>query len=1372
MSGLMGVFLDKPLAIYRHACPNCGRDIDDLRLIYRAPCKSCLRDEDFVEIVSSNKNIDSLDRLELLRQYYERLVNNKDGGGLEKIIREEELLKEFEEFFAKATKGSKPSSAQRTWARRVLKGVSFTIVAPTGMGKTLFSLVISLFIVSREQNSKIILGFPTVTLLVQAVNRLKELAGNAGLKVCGNSVEGDCIRIVYVHGRLSKDEKAKATQLIQEGSFNILLATNRFIQENIEQLSRFNYKLIIMDDVDAVLRSRKSVATVLRLVGLTEEDIEKGIRLVKIMQRLAGRIGEEEREGLTKEFEELQKYIEEVRKRINTTLVVNTATGRPRGLYPKLFKVFMGFIAGSRPEALRNIVDIYVIPSKSIEEEVASIVEKLGEGGLVYVPVDKGVEYAEYLAEFLRKRGIRAEAFHSKKPIKILSEFEKGNIGVLVGVAIYYGTLVRGIDMPARIRYAVFAGVPRHKFSAKLEDISPFDLLRLLSAAIEFLEGDEKKDVEKIVGRLSNRLKRISTGALARVREEFKKAVAGEQYEETPLVKDLIAGLEIARKLISREDIKSKLSAAGEVAFVVEGDKQYIMIPDHTTYIQASGRTSRLYPGGLTKGLSIIIVDDQRLLRGLERRLKWVLEDFQLRDINEVRIVEVLEEIDRDRKEVQRVLRGEVKESKVLQLVKSALLIVESPNKARTISRFFGRPSIRVVGNNILAYEVATGNYVLTIIASGGHVYDLVPSRERDLIFKMLEGEKVDSEEVFGIKHEDGRYIPIFTDIKVCDDGKQTTEEPGEGLACEKIRLRKLDIVNMLRELASEVDIVLIGTDPDTEGEKIAWDLTVLLSPYAREIKRVRFHEITRKAILNAILNPEEIDLNMVKAQIVRRLDDRWVGFTLSAILQKYFWAIYCSEFMDKLSNKGIIKSKTDCCIPNYNLSAGRVQSPVLKRIVNLSSGNKKKEKFRLLLTLAFDGVERKIELKLKDKDVNAYIAKPIEKELEKSTGMKKPEYYKARYRRAFENLAKSLVKAIATDIKEVKENINPPPPFTTDTLLAEASRLLGFSASKTMNIAQELFEIGLITYHRTDSTRVSDAGISIARQYIEEKYGDTRLFEPRSWGTGGAHECIRPTRPIDANRLRELVREGVLDFPIQLRREHYELYDLIFRRFIASQMKAAKVVKQTYKLVLCVKTNTHTTCDKGVGKKVEVEDIVEVIEPGYLNEYKNIRLTEKKLPLSTIVEMSVSDAKLLKLPEPTVHDIIQWMKEEGIGRPSTYAKILSTLIDRGYVKLVNERTLIALPKGIRVAKFLYDTMKKFIAGEGERWYKLPMYGLKATSELEAEMDKVALGKRDYQEVLNMIYSKLVELIYNNTRLIEELKKEYDEIARKTCEIK
>ncbi|MEM1922036.1 MAG: reverse gyrase, partial [Desulfurococcaceae archaeon] len=554
------------------------------------------------------------------------------------------------------------------------------------------------------------------------------------------------------------------------------------------------------------------------------------------------------------------------------------------------------------------------------------------------------------------------------------------------------------------------------------------------------------------------------------------------------------------------------------------------------------------------------------------------------------------------------------------------------------------------------------------------------------------------------------------------------TDEVERCPKCGNVNIsRKRDIVNVLRDLASEVDVVFIGTDPDTEGEKIGWDLKVLLEPYSREIKRVEFHEITRKAILEAINNPREIDPRLVEAQIVRRVEDRWLGFALSSIVQKYFWSKYCLKLHEnllKLMKKGkkIVKTENsegnrvknglfDCCVEFRNLSAGRVQTPVLGFIIDKfrEQLNPINWKYRALVN-----IEESINLEIDiDKELYDYIR---------------------------ENLSRKTIFADIRILDVREEIINPPPPFTTDTLLEEASIKLGLSTSKTMEIAQDLFELGLITYHRTDSIRVSDTGIAIARSYLEERFGEKvdEYFKPRTWSTGGAHEAIRPTKPIDPDRLKELVKEGVLILAKPLTNAHYELYRLIFERFIASQMSPARVVKQYIEVSI---ENYRRT----------VERVIDIKYHGFLEIYPGYVSIEREIESG---KYPVKDIRSMKPPIARFHDVIKWMKINGIGRPSTYAKIVQTLINRKYVAITGkQKALRPTSRGIFIYKELVDHFKDVVDVE-------------VTRRLEEKMKEVEDGKRDYQNVLKELYDELKTKIIENKNVLDKLEKEWSLICR------
>lgn len=1241
---------------YRYSCPNCYGRTSDYRLVYKAPCEKCLPTKDFEKIVSKT-NI--ADYYQLLKAFANNVHNIKH---LKRILHIEDEVRKLEAFFSDATGGYRFWSAQRTWARRVLKGKSFSIIAPTGMGKTMFGLVTALYLYIKGRD-KIYLVFPTTPLLNQAHEKLLKLSERAGINP----------KIIAFHSRIPKKIREEYLQRIINGDFDILLTTSRFIHKYTEFLRKHRYSFIMVDDVDAILRSGKSIKLLLQVMGFTAEEIDAALQLIKLRIYLSRTIEDERRKDIENEIRKFETIVEKARSRVKTILVVSSATGKPRGIYPRLFRELLGFEAGSRGEAIRNIVDTYVIPSENIERFLSGLIRKLGGGGLIYVPIDKGVEYAEHIANLLREKGIRAEAFHSKKNIKVLEYFAKNELDVLVGIATYYGVMVRGLDLPERVRYAVFIGVPRHKFSSKLEAPKPFDIIRILSILRDVVQGDERKEIEILIGKLTQRLRRLSPAAMAIIGEELRKAVAGEEYKESPILQLLLNALEYARKLLERSDIWEKLRKSSDIALVEENGRTYILVPDVATYIQASGRTSRLYPGGITKGLSIIIVDDRRLLNGLSRRMRWLFEDFEFKDLNEIDLDKLLNEIDNDREKVKKIISGEIVVEEALELSKSALLIVESPNKARTIANFFGKPSIRVIGENIRAYDVTTGDYVLSIIASVGHIYDLA-------VDTGLYG--------YGVHFIKGKFIPEYTDIKRCNKcGHQFTSEDKKCPRCgSRDIIRKVDVVRALQELANEVDLVFIGTDPDTEGEKIGWDLKVLLEPYTKEIKRVEFHEITRRAILNAIRNPRDFNMKLVEAQIIRRVEDRWLGFALSQKLWHNLWPYYCMKYL--VEKKGL---EIDCCNTiNRNFSAGRVQTPVLGYIIERYEKAKRPD--RIIIEIG----NKLLRIEMPYEYLN-----------------------KLNIRRAKDLLGRE---ALVEEIDIVKEEVNPPPPFTTDTLLAEASARYNMPSHKTMQIAQELFELGFITYHRTDSTRVSDTGIAIAKQYLQEKYGNryTELFKPRTWGVGGAHEAIRPTRPIDPDRLWELIREGIIQPVRPLTRAHMMIYELIFRRFIASQMISAIIKKQKLRVKM---DSFETVVDRPIG----------VIRDGFLEIYRIITSENPIIPGKYKITM----AEPRNPPLARFHDVIKWMKEQGIGRPSTYAKIVQTLLDRKYVAVTGRvKALMPTQRGIEVYKFL----TKFYGD---------VVSVDTTRELEEKMKLVEEGKEDYQSILGRIYDELRTRVIN-----------------------
>ncbi len=667
----------------------------------------------------------------------------------------------------------------------------------------------------------------------------------------------------------------------------------------------------------------------------------------------------------------------------------------------------------------------------------------------------------------------------------------------------------------------------------------------------------------------------------------------------------------------------------------------YLQIPDAMTYLQASGRTSRMFAGGLSKGLSIVLVDDEKLFSGLVRQTRWYSEDVEWRSLEEVDLGEILEEIDRDRERIRLIMEGKL-QAEVGDLLKTALVVVESPSKARTIASFFGRPSKRRM-RGLLVYEVGYGGYVLSITASKGHVFDLVTK-----------------EGYYGVKTLDGAFVPVYTTIKKCRKcGAQFTDQEVCPACKSADYADQADVVEALRELAEEVDFVILATDPDTEGEKIAWDLEVALAPYVRDTRRIEFHEVTRRAFLEALANPREVDERLVNAQLVRRIEDRWIGFVLSQKL----WSAFGKKW----------------------LSAGRVQSPVLGWVIDRY--NEAKKSLRHVYSVLLENGVRLFFDNIQLEGVRpSKIAQQIREE------------------------------GVEIESAVVEEEVlNPPPPFSTDTMLREASAVLRIGVDEVMRLAQDLFELGLITYHRTDSTRVSRVGRTIAGEYIKEVFGE-EYFVPREWSREGAHECIRPTRPIDASKLRELLSQGVLTLAKPLTRYHFGLYDLVFRRFIASQMPRAVVLRQ--KVVAST-----------LGFSKEFTSYVGVVEAGFTAIYRPFKLGPKLEPGRYAVE-EVSYKRVATIPLYSQADVVQLMKEREIGRPSTYAKILKTLEERHYVIVTKRKKLVPTKLGVAVYEYLRDRYSEFISEERTRL-------------VEKIMDQIEEGLVDYQEALRELYDEI-----------------------------
>lgn len=533
------------------------------------------------------------------------------------------------------------------------------------------------------------------------------------------------------------------------------------------------------------------------------------------------------------------------------------------------------------------------------------------------------------------------------------------------------------------------------------------------------------------------------------------------------------------------------------------------------------------------------------------------------------------------------------------------LLIVESPAKAKTISKYLGK------------------DFVVT--SSVGHVRDLPKSNKK----------AIDIE---------GGFIPSY-----------------------EVSVGKEKVISEIKKLAKGADEVYLATDPDREGEAIAWHLKEILG--LKKAKRVAFNEITKEAVQEAVKNPREIDMNLKEAQEARRVLDRLVGYDLSGLIWKKV---------------------------RYGLSAGRVQSPALRIIME------REREIRAFVPEDYWTITASLKTSEKEYFVATCSEEPREeKEVERILEIANKEDWKVK------------------DVKETKAKRQPYAPFITSTLQQTASTRLGFSPSRTMALAQKLYESGHITYMRTDSINLSNQAVAQATKVIEKEFGKdlvtARLFKSKVKNAQEAHEAIRPTN---------LSKKGAGNNPDQKK-----LYDLIRTRTLASQMKDAEIMRT--KIISNVVTDDIPDFHSN-GQRI--------ISLGWLLADPRARGEEIELPKikpadKLSLEEIESQAKQTQPPSRyTEAGLIKELEKRGIGRPSTYASIMKTLNDRGYVEKEG-RTLIPTDTGDVISSFLEQNFEKYISDD-------------FTAEIEDELDKIANGKIEYLKVMKDFYgpfSKEVE---------------------------
>ena len=567
---------------------------------------------------------------------------------------------------------------------------------------------------------------------------------------------------------------------------------------------------------------------------------------------------------------------------------------------------------------------------------------------------------------------------------------------------------------------------------------------------------------------------------------------------------------------------------------------------------------------------------------------------------------------------------------------KRALVIVESPAKAKTINKYLG------------------SNYIVK--SSVGHVRDLPTSG----------GNKV------------GEKKPA-TRTKLTDDEKALKAQQAlvkrmgvdpehDWQAQYQVLPGKENVVAELKKLASEVDEVYLATDMDREGEAIAWHLKEVIGGDDARYQRVVFNEITKNAIQEAFKHPARLDINKVNAQQARRFLDRVVGFMISPLL----W--------EKIAR---------------GLSAGRVQSVAVKLVVE------REREIRAFIPEEYWQVFANTQAK----------DAPIRLEAVKQNG----KTLKLRNQAETETLLKLIEKAdykvVSREDKPTK--VNPSAPYITSTLQQAASTRLGFSVKKTMMLAQRLYEGGFITYMRTDSTFLSDDAVSMVRGHIEAEYGQQYLPEqPNRYGNKAgaqeAHEAIRPSN---------VALKG--DSLAGVERDAQRLYDLIWRQFVACQMTSAQYLSST----ILVDAN-------GVEFKAKGRTLV-------FDGFTKVRGANKAEDDILLPAVQVGEILKLEQLEPSQHftkpparfteaSLVKELEKRGIGRPSTYAAIISTIQERGYVKLDNRRLFAE-----KMGEIVTDRLD-------ENFNNLMNYAF--TADLEGQLDKVADGDQNWKDLLNQFY--------------------------------
>lgn len=586
---------------------------------------------------------------------------------------------------------------------------------------------------------------------------------------------------------------------------------------------------------------------------------------------------------------------------------------------------------------------------------------------------------------------------------------------------------------------------------------------------------------------------------------------------------------------------------------------------------------------------------------------------------------------------------------------KGKLVIVESPAKAKTVGRYLGKD-----------YKV---------IASVGHVRDLLKSQL-----------SVDV---------DNEFLPKY-----------------------RVPRDKRDVVNSITKEAKTAEEIYLATDPDREGEAIAWHVMEAAKMPPEITHRVVFHEITKPAVQAAFDNSREINMSLVDAQQARRVLDRLVGYNLSPLLWRK------------------VRSR---------LSAGRVQSVALRMIVERErevDAFIPDEYWSIGAELRPDGAKNTFVAKLSKMDGDTPI---LNKE--------------------------DVVKPVLVDMETAKYTTNkikrgtrrrkPQPPFITSTLQQDASRRLGFTARRTMSLAQQLYEgvdlgeeglTGLITYMRTDSTNVSEIAQLQTREWVTARYGEKFLpeeppeYKTKARGAQEAHEAIRPTSVLrEPGKLREV-----------LNRDQMRLYRLIWQRFVASQMASA--VYDTVTVTIKAKSEAHKYQLRASGSTIRFQGFLVVYEEtkdeDAKKEKNNVQIPRElaENQVQTLVRLLPEQHFTQPPPRFTEASLVRELEENGIGRPSTYAPIMGTLMNRGYVE--------------REKKRLYPTEVGEIVNDLLLEYFPNILAVDFTARMENALDQISMGDQEWPTLIDGFYGPFHEQVERANEEIPETRLEPEPIGR------